>query len=91
MNNAKDLGKVLDERKICSMFRNNDFGFDGFVAEPTLTSRNQTFPNTYERIFELNNCVKGFIALAGGFKTLEEFLPFLLGRNKTDIGNRSLC
>lgn len=51
MNNAKDLGKVLGERKICLMFRNNDFGFDGFVAEPTLTSRNQTFPNTYERIF----------------------------------------
>lgn len=51
MNNAKDLGKVLGERKICSMLRNNDFGFDGFVAEPTLTSRNQTFPNTYERIF----------------------------------------
>lgn len=72
MNNAKDLGKVLGEREICSMFRNNDFGFDGFVAEPILTSRNQTFSNTYERIFELNNCVKDFITLPGGFKTLEE-------------------
>lgn len=42
-----------------------------FVVEVTPTSGNETIPNTYERLLDLNNHVDTFITLSSIFKTLE--------------------
>lgn len=62
-----------------------------FVVEVTPTSGNETIPNTYERLLDLNNHVDTFITLSSIFKTLEESSPLLYGHNKAGTRNQLVC
>lgn len=77
MNAARDLGKILSKRKIRSIVGSSDIGFIGCVTEIILTTRHGIVSNTYERLLDLSNCIDAFIALPGGFKTLEEIVTIV--------------
>lgn len=72
INATRELGIVLGEQKICSMYGSSDIGFTGFILEATTIDGNKIVLNTHERLLELNDRVDAFIALPNGFKTIEE-------------------